>query len=142
MKSRPEEMSYYEEQYERIRSDPLLAGGVTFEPHGDDMASFYGGIGFALSVSDFESFHLTLADGAASRALPLSLDWEGADRIYPPQWIRGSIESMACAIREATSRPWREVADALQKNANYCRDRFGFEGVSRALDAHCFKQDS
>jgi glycosyltransferase involved in cell wall biosynthesis/spore maturation protein CgeB len=142
MKSRPEEMQYYEEQYERARTDPLLAGGVTFEPHGDDMASFYGRIGFALSVSDFESFHLTLADGAAARALPLSLNWEGADRIYPPEWIHGSIESMALAVREAAARPWREIADTLERNADYCRVRFGFDRVARALDAHCFRQHS
>jgi hypothetical protein len=74
--------------------------------------------------------------------LPLSLNWEGADRIYPPEWIHGSIESMALAVREAAARPWREIADTLERNADYCRDRFGIDRVALALDAHCFRQHS
>ena len=83
MANRPAEMRYYEQQYDRINSDPDLAGAVTFDPHGDDMADWYEKIGIVLSVSDFESFHLTLADGAAAGAVPVSLAWPGSDQVYP-----------------------------------------------------------
>lgn len=98
MAGRPAEMQYYEQQYQRISSDPDLAGAVTFDPHGDNMADWYSKIGVVLSVSDFESFHLTLADGAASGALPVSLAWPGADQIYPISWLHPDTDSMARRI--------------------------------------------
>ncbi|MFZ5548503.1 MAG: glycosyltransferase [Pseudomonadota bacterium] len=139
MKSRPDEMRYYEEQYARIRADGLLAEGVVFEPHGDDMADFFRRVGYAISVSDFESFHLTLADGAAAKAMPLSLAWEGADRIYPARWLFLDVPSMARGIQAAAAQPWSEVETRLQSNSAYCRDRFSVAAVAAALDRHCFQ---
>jgi glycosyltransferase involved in cell wall biosynthesis/spore maturation protein CgeB len=141
MKSRPQEMAYYEAQYARIRDDQLLAEGVQFEPHGDDMGEFYRRIGYAISVSDFESFHLTLADGAASQAMPLSLDWEGADRIYPPTWLCGSVAEMADRILHAASLDRHALASMLRDNAEYCRLRFALSTVAATLDHHCFAMD-
>ncbi|WP_299167684.1 glycosyltransferase [uncultured Arthrobacter sp.] len=98
MAQRPDEMAYYDAQFARIEQSPLLTGAVTFDAHGNDMPEWYRGIGIVLSVSRFESFHLTLADGAASGALPLSLAWPGADRIYPPSWLHASVEDMSREI--------------------------------------------
>ncbi|WP_307080102.1 glycosyltransferase [Arthrobacter pascens] len=116
MASRPEEMAYYEEQYRRIESEPLLAGAVFFDAHGDDMAEWYRKIGVVLSVSDFESFHLTLADGAASGAVPVSLAWAGADQIYPVHWLYSDVEEMAAALgRLADEESWRRTAESAQE---------------------------
>ena len=117
MANRPEEMSFYQEQYLRISSDPLLAGAVHFDAHGDDMPQWYRKIGVVLSVSDFESFHLTLADGAASAAAAVSLDWPGADQIYPASWIKTSVAEMvdyvlACTVTEAQ---WRKSGTAARE---------------------------
>lgn len=98
MAARKHVMAYYEAQYSRIENDPLLKGGVTFDEHGDDMSGWYQKIGVALSVSDFESFHYTLADGAASGAIPASLAWPGADLIYPKMWLSTGINEMAQRI--------------------------------------------
>lgn len=123
MADRPEELSYFIEQYARIESDPLLVGAVTFDPQGDDMAHWYQKIGSVLSVSDFESFHLTLPDGAASGALPVALSWPGADQIYPVKWLNPDIESMCSYLFEATadSNRWRETAGKAQI---YARNNF------------------
>ena len=112
MANRPAEMRYYEEQYDRINSDPDLAGAVTFDPHGDDMADWYEKIGIVLSVSDFESFHLTLADGAAAGAMPVSLAWPGSDQIYPTSWLAASVPDMVQKIASAnsSSESWRQAA--------------------------------
>ncbi len=117
MAQRSEEMAYYTQQFQRIETDPLLKDAVTFDPHGDDMAQWYQKIGVVLSVSDFESFHLTLADGAASGALPVSLAWPGADRIYPVEWLSASVSEMVVRISEATSdfRVWRIQSTDAQK---------------------------
>ncbi len=84
---RPEEMAWYEEQYRRLQDDPLLKDAVIFDPHGNDMPQWYAGVDFILSVSDHESFHLAVAEGAASGCTPIVLPWEGADEIYPKEWV-------------------------------------------------------
>lgn len=100
MAKRPDEMSYYRELYERIDRLNADAGEevISFDPHGADMAEWYQGIGVVISVSDFESFHLTLADGAASGADAVSLAWAGSDLIYPSSMLFADVSSMAVGI--------------------------------------------
>ncbi|MGP9838278.1 glycosyltransferase [Arthrobacter sp. 179] len=110
MLGRAGEMGYYNELQRRISDDSRLRGAVHFDPHGDDMADWYAGIGVALSTSDFESFHLTLADGAASGAMPVSLAWPGAGLIYPKSWLHLNVESMLLEIRDSAEDPQRYSA--------------------------------
>ncbi|WP_396278360.1 glycosyltransferase [Glutamicibacter creatinolyticus] len=98
MASREDEMAFYNAQYERIESSPLLQGAVSFDPHGDDMPQWYQGIGVAVSTSDFESFHFTLPDGAASGGLPVGIAWPGAEWIYPESWVFSDTAGMARRI--------------------------------------------
>lgn len=116
MASRPEEMAYYDSQYQRIEEDPLLRGAVDFDGHGDDMVHWYQSIGVVLSLSEFESFHLTLADGAASGAVPAALAWPGADQIYPDNWLHPSVSEMAAYIRAST-----EASEVWRKNGSESR---------------------
>ncbi|WP_198150401.1 glycosyltransferase [Janibacter melonis] len=116
MRQRPDEMAYYNEQFARIdRINSERPGAVVLDPHGDDMAQWYQGIGVALSTSDFESFHLTIADGAASGALPALLAWPGADRVYPREWISADVGSMVERIATADRSPevYRSTARQL-----------------------------
>jgi hypothetical protein len=87
MAARLNEMAWYEAQYRRLSEDPLLKGAVLFDGHGNDMPEWYSGIDYVLSTSDFESFHFTIADGAAAGCVPVVLPWEGADEIYPREWV-------------------------------------------------------
>lgn len=113
MAARKQEMEFYEAQYNRIENDPSLIGGVTFDEHGSDMQGWYQKIGIALSVSDFESFHYTIADGAASGAVPVSLAWPGADQIYPALWLGNSVEALAQRIQSSN-----ENVDAFRAASN------------------------
>jgi len=99
MVNRPDEMAWYETQYARLEKDPLLKGAVFFDPHGNDMPQWYAGIDFVLSTSDFESFHFTVADGAAAGCTPIILPWEGADEIYPKEWVCSDIKSAVTKIK-------------------------------------------
>ncbi len=92
MKDRPEEFKYYQEQQERINNSKYLHGAVHFDGFGKDMPQWYQKIGFVLSTSDFESFHLTIADGASSGAIPIILKWEGSDEIYPEEWSMKNVD--------------------------------------------------
>src|SRR5699024_6355866 len=99
MKNRPEELKFYEDQYKRIdHINAKFPGAVVFDEFGADMDEWYATVGIVLSTSDFESFHLTIADGAASGAVPALLNWPGADLIYPDSWLAGSTQEVVRSI--------------------------------------------
>ena len=96
MANRPDEMEFYRAQYKRIEKMNLKNPcSVIFDGYGADMAEWYRNVGFVISTSDFESFHLTLADGAASEATPGSIAWPGADLIYPIDWLADTAKGVA-----------------------------------------------
>lgn len=132
MADRPAEMAYYSEQYRRIDDDPLLQGAVFFDDHGDDMPAWYRRVGTVLSVSDFESFHLTIADGAASGSVPACLAWSGADQIYPPSWLHASTEELADEVLAKTSTHDRWIREG-QNARQFVRSEFAPEKVMTDL---------
>jgi glycosyltransferase involved in cell wall biosynthesis len=125
--SRDEELKYYREVFERINSDPLLRYKVIFDPAGDDVNEWFTMVGFILSPSDFESFHMAIGEGLLTGAVPVIWDWEGARDIWGEQWIVRSVEEAgvfimsgrgnACNAEEVLGRlspsvvveRWREV---------------------------------
>lgn len=109
MTDRPTEMAFYSEQYERIEAINERSGRdvVAFDPHDGNMADWYRGIGTVVSTSDFESFHLTLADGAASGSDAVSLAWAGADLIYPRSILFADIASMTDGVLDEGARARR-----------------------------------
>lgn len=117
LRDRPDELAYYSRLESRIADlNARTPGLVQFDEYGDDMDEWYRKIGVAISVSDFESFHLTLADGAAAGSVPVSLLWPGADLIYPYTWLNADIEQMARSVEEGRVKAKdasRFVADAF-----------------------------
>ncbi|MGJ9402583.1 glycosyltransferase [Arthrobacter sp. KK5.5] len=134
MLKRPEEMAYYDELHRRIAEEPLLRGAVHFDGHGNDMEQWYEKIGVVLSVSDFESFHLTLADGAAAGALPVSLAWPGSEAIYPSHWLHLDVRSMAGTLLRACADEdtWRSETAAARE---FVRRNFHEDIVLDRLEA-------
>ncbi|MEI5003642.1 hypothetical protein RB202_00490 [Micrococcus yunnanensis] len=118
MAQRPAAAAYYRAQLHRIETDPLLAGAVAWDPHGPDMPAWYARVGVALSVSDFESFHFTLPDGAAHGCLPAALAWAGADLLYPAAWLSPDVATMAASVRAATAdaRAWRSAVAQARRD--------------------------
>ncbi len=116
MANRPDEMAWYESQYHRLENDPLLRGAVFFDPHGDDMPDWYAGVDFVLSTSDFESFHLTVADGSAAGCTPIVLPWEGADEIYPHDWV---IDNPRAAVERIMAGPTKKEKIAMFSKENF-----------------------
>lgn len=94
MAARTDEMSWYEHQYRRLEEDPLLKGAVFFDAHGNNMPDWYAGIDIVLSTSDAESFHLTIADGAAAGCVPMLLNWDGSKEIYPAEWVFDNLSEL------------------------------------------------
>jgi glycosyltransferase involved in cell wall biosynthesis len=91
----PAERAHFDEVFRRIQTSPHLRGAVVFDDFGADVATWLRRIGWVLSTSDDESFHLAPAEGMASGAVPALLPWPGADTIYHPRWIDDDVDAMA-----------------------------------------------
>jgi glycosyltransferase involved in cell wall biosynthesis len=104
-----DERRHAQETFERLASDPDLASAVTFDGFGPDVGAWLRGIGFMLSTSDDESFHLAPAEAMASGAVPVIRDWPGADTIYDPYWIHGSVDEMVRTIADRAAGPGWEA---------------------------------
>ena len=78
---------------------------MEFSGFSSDMPTFYRSVGNIISLSDYESFHLGLAEGAASGATPTILRWEGSEDLYPSDWICGSLEEMVERIIRSSDCP-------------------------------------
>jgi glycosyltransferase involved in cell wall biosynthesis len=127
---RPEEREYYEAQWARLRHSPLLSEGVRFEGYGDDMGAWYQTVGFLLSTSDFEGSHVCVAEGARSGGVPIVFPWEGADRVYPAEWVVHSVDEAVNRIWELlASGTWDDVRRAAQEHA---RREFDVVRIARA----------
>jgi len=114
MLKREKEMDWYQTQFDRIESDPILNGHVYFDEWGPDVPQWFTKINYILSVSDYEGSHQAVAEGAASGAVPTILKWDGADQIYPSEWCYDGLESAAQAILDQSiashnGRKWSRI---------------------------------
>lgn len=100
---------------DRLRDDPTVHDAVSFDGFGGDVAAWLRRVGWVLSTSEDESFHLAPAEGMASRAVPALLPWPGADTIYSPRWIHEDPEAIARVILDTVhtdeSDRWRALAE-------------------------------
>lgn len=110
-----EERSHYFDAFRRVQRSPLLRDAVVFDDGGPDVPSWLRRVGFILSVSDDESFHMAPAEGMASRAVPVIRHWPGAETIYDNRWIGENPAEMAASIA-ALSSP--EAWEAARQDAH------------------------
>ncbi|NUS61863.1 MAG: glycosyltransferase family 4 protein, partial [Lysobacter sp.] len=125
---REDERDYYQGVYSRINSGPLRYK-VVFDPQGDDIPMWMKFVGTVLSPSDFESFHMALAEGAASGAYPILWERVGAQEIFPEFPTVKSAEEAADQIlllnRSATGPRLRQQAREM------VRDRYDAKVIAR-----------
>ena len=99
-------------------ASPLLRGAVVFDDAGPDVAAWLRRVGFMLSTSDDESFHVAPAEGMASRAVPVVRHWPGAETIYDRRWIHRDPAQMAAAIAALSDEAdWRQAGDEAHAQA-------------------------
>jgi glycosyltransferase involved in cell wall biosynthesis len=108
--SHQEERQHYFDAFRRVQRSPLLRGAVVFDDGGPDVPAWLRRIGFILSTSDDESFHMAPAEGMASRAVPVIRHWPGAETIYDTRWIRETPAEMAASIASLSSPEAWEAA--------------------------------
>ena len=108
----------YQKLFARIRNEKALRDAVIFDNAGADMGEWFRNVGYILSTSETEGCHTSVAEGMASGAIPVLIDWEGSRTVYPDQFIHDSVEGMANDIiayadneerRRATRNDMRQV---------------------------------
>ena len=131
----PAEREHYANALRRVQRSPLLRGAVVFDDAGPDVAAWLRRIGFVLSTSDDESFHVAPAEGMASRAVPVLRHWPGAETIYDMRWIhRGPAEMAAAVMALGNEGDWRAAGDDAHGQARRIRPAAGVRGL--AAPAH------
>ena len=114
----PAEREHYAQALRRLQRSPLLRGAVVFDDAGPDVAAWLRRVGFVLSTSDDESFHVAPAEGMASRAVPVLRHWPGAETIYDMRWIHRGPAEMAAAIAVLGDvSDWRLAGDEAHVQA-------------------------
>ena len=112
----PAEREHYQAALRRVQRSPLLRDAVVFDDAGPDVAAWLRRVGFVLSTSDDESFHVAPAEGMASRAVPVIRHWEGAETIYDRRWIHETPAEMAAFIASlASPDDWRAAGRAAHE---------------------------
>ncbi|MFF2029713.1 glycosyl transferase [Arthrobacter sp. NPDC058192] len=102
---KPFQREAYLEIFDRIGKSPALRDAVVFEPFGADMASWMRKIGYILSPSSDESFHLAPAEGMASGSIPLFWQRPGVDEIFSNRWTRESTSQVRAFVSALNSSP-------------------------------------
>ena len=113
------ERSYFSEQLPRLERSPL-SSSVVLDPFGPDVASWFRNIGFILSLSDDESFHLAPAEGMAAATVPVIRNWPGADSVYSTEWVFRDLRAMTERILEIAldESMWRNTRRRAAEEAS------------------------
>jgi hypothetical protein len=104
---------------------PDVADAITLVGQTDDVPGALADVGVIVSSSTRESFHLGLAEGVASGALPVVRNWPmlapygGAHGLWPDEWV---VESIDEAVARITNPPVGNAANSLPSNESIGRD--------------------
>jgi glycosyltransferase involved in cell wall biosynthesis len=113
--------------HERM-ADPHVADGVDFVGYTSRLPEHLREIGWAVSSSRREGFHIGLVEMAASGAVPVVRDWPvyagigGAATLFPADWVSTTpAEAAERILRISDSGTWQ---DASGRTVDTVRDRF------------------
>jgi len=93
---RERERWFITDELARIERAPQLRDAVIFEPFGV-VHEWLRGVGHMLSVSDDEGNQVSVAEGAASGAVPVVLRRPGTTD-YPDEWVHEDPDAAAAAV--------------------------------------------
>jgi poly(ribitol-phosphate) beta-N-acetylglucosaminyltransferase len=117
----PEDKSYFLKCEEYIKEnnlkDSIIRKGWI------EQADMFSNIGYILSVSDIESFHLAPAEGLCDNTLALLLDWTGVEYVYPEDIIFTNIDDIKNIII-STHNDNRLYDKTLTKMKDYIIDEY------------------
>ena len=106
---RKDELDYYQQVFKRINSNSKLRHKVIFDPPGDDVNEWFTMVGFILSPSDFESFHMAIGEGILTGAVPIIWKWEGAAEIWGGEYVITSLIQAENIVENHTDNDYVEI---------------------------------
>jgi glycosyltransferase involved in cell wall biosynthesis len=126
--------SEYFEECGRFIADNDLDDAVIYRGF-VERDELYSNIGYILSLSDVESFHLALAEGSCAGCMGLSLNWPGAEFIYPPETLCESIDEIAekIVIASLNEKIYINNVTALR---NYVSENYGIDCFLEVLNTY------
>lgn len=124
--ARTAEREYYLELWSKIKASGF-ANRVIFHPPGDDVQEWFQNIGYLLSPSDFESFHMAVPEGMCSNTVPVLWNWEGAADIYRlVQPVKSLQQAEDWVVKSnGSTAGWRMG----QQASAYCKTHFDKDNI-------------
>ncbi|TCI39152.1 MULTISPECIES: glycosyltransferase [Exiguobacterium] len=129
---REDERAYYDRLLERLE-EPTFKDSVVFDGHGDDVPEWLTKIGFILSTSDLESFHLAPAEAMTSGTFPIIRHWTGSETIYPDDVLMENVLDGVDIIRSFRDDSAKLLA-ATQDYMAYAHHHFAIETLAPKLE--------
>jgi glycosyltransferase involved in cell wall biosynthesis len=129
--------AYRDRVQERLaRAD--LAGAVDLVAWTPDLTELFSRVGFILSTSLRESFHISLIQAAASGAVPVVRDWPvvaaygGPSSFLPKDWVIRTPAEAAARILDYADPARRSEAGEVA--SHWVRKRYDWGRVARSYD--------
>ncbi|MDC1419668.1 glycosyltransferase [Euryarchaeota archaeon] len=127
--SRKKEYEWFEEKFQKLEQNISIKDSVTFQPHSSPISTWYDEIEYVLSLSDWESFHYSVAEGVASGTIPLIKKWEGSDELYDDNWIFESSEEIVEEILRLSRMNDNKIEKIKHKNLNFMSKNYSLEVI-------------
>lgn len=115
--SREAEVEAFRRTFARIQESDLLRGAVEFRPFTIDLPILFEEVGWIVSTSEVEGHQVTLAEGAASGAVPVILERPGARGQYLSCWVHRSATDAGAWIAALDTAAWRAEGVAAAEHA-------------------------
>jgi glycosyltransferase involved in cell wall biosynthesis len=120
----PEEKSYFHECENYIKENHLEDSVI--RKGWIEQADMFSNIGYVLSLSDIESFHLAPAEGLCDNSLALLLNWTGVEYVYPSDIIVDNIKEIKDIII-STNKNELEYNTLVTKMKEYVTNEYNIE---------------
>lgn len=124
----PSEADYYQRCDDFLTANGLEQA-VTFAGWAD-MRHELADKGFVLSLSDFESFHVAAAEAFAAENVALLLPWEGAEYIYPSEYIARDVVAMRDQI--LSLQKLKDFDAFAAQGAKLVKERYSLDSFLRS----------
>jgi len=118
---RERERWFIADELGRIDRLQQLRNAVAFEPFGP-VQDWLREVGHIISVSDVEGNQVSVAEGAASGAVPVVLRRPGSE-VYPAEWVHDDVDAAAASI---VSDGWQERSVRAKR---FAADHFNNEKI-------------
>lgn len=113
----PVQRQAYLELFEQLTRDDVIRDKIVLEPFSADIASWQRQIGFMLSPSSLESFHLSPAEGMAAGSIPIVWPREGAEQIFGAHVYQSVREAAGRILSLRDGGKFAEVSAQVKQEA-------------------------